>query len=65
MLKRRKKDTKHANETCVLKVRIKEVSETLKKQETATMEANKTKKSLEKNVYNLEKKVDNLNNKIG
>ena len=60
----KEKDTKHAKETCALKVRIKEVSETLMQQETAAMEANNIKKSLEKKVYILEKKVDNLNNKV-
>ena len=60
----KEKDTKHANETCALKARIKEDGETLAQQKRAAMEASKTRKSLEKNVYNLEKKVENLNDKI-
>ena len=60
----KEKDTKHLNETCALKARIKEDSETLTQQKRAAMEASKTRKSLEKNVYNLEKKVENLNDKI-
>ena len=60
----KKNETKHANETIALEARIKEVSDSLSQEKKAAVEASKTKKSLEKNVYNLEKKVENLNNKI-
>ena len=60
----KKNESKHAKKTSALEARIKEVSDSLRQEKKAAVEASKTKKSLEKNVYNLEKKVENLNSKI-
>ena len=57
-------DSKHRKEISDMKLRIKKDSETLLEQKTTNSETIKSKKSLEKNIYNLEKKIDNMKNQI-